>query len=234
MDQSGPFGSLRHFLNARLIFRIYVGKHDAVYVRTPQSRCAGWVNVRSAPILKLAKSINAVPTGGGGSRYELTGPGGPEEGSGFDYTAYVFVFPASSFCPLYKLTLSGQAQITLQLRVSLSHLVQRVSTGRPLLGARKTRCWRLWISFQFYALVSMSQGESLYYPPDRSLGRYIRHGEQKHSSLAGNQTEFSSLQPATSLSQLSGQVMSFSHGIIMAVTPNKASLSHWREEIVIL
>ena len=75
---------------------------------TTQSRCAGLVNVRSAHILKLTISTNAVPTGGGGSRYKLTGPGGPEGVSGFDYAAYVLVFPASSFCPLYKLTLSDQ------------------------------------------------------------------------------------------------------------------------------
>jgi len=139
------------------------------------SRCAGLVNIRSAPILKLAKRINAVPTGGGGIRYKLTGPGGPEGGSGFDYAAYILVFPASSFCPLYKLTLSDQAQVTLQL-ISLSHLVQRVSTGPPLLGARKTRCWRLWIGFQVDALASMSQGEIYHYPLDRNLGRYVRHG----------------------------------------------------------
>ena len=100
------------------------------------------MNVRSAPILKLAVSINAVSTGGGGSRYKLAGPGGPEGRFGFDYAAYVFVFPASSIFPLYKLTLSDQTQVTLQL-ISLSHLVQRVSTGPPLLGDRKTRCWRL-------------------------------------------------------------------------------------------
>lgn len=189
------------------------------------------MNVIVAPILKLAISINAVPTGGGGSRYKLTGPGRPEGGSGSDCAAYVFVFPASSICPLYKLTLSYRAQVNLQLAVSVSRLARRVSTGRPLLGARKTRCRRLCIRFQFDALTSMSQGESLHYPLARNLGRYVRRGEQKHSSLAGSQTVFSIPQPATSLSQLSGltvfrQMMSFSHGIIMAVTPNKASLSH--------
>jgi hypothetical protein len=45
-------------------------------------------------------------------------------------------------------------------------------------------------------------------------------------SLAGSQTVFSSPQPATPMSQLSEltgfrQIMSFSHGIIMAVTPTK-------------
>ena len=34
-------------------------------------------------------------------------------------------------CRLYKLTLSYQAQVTLQLRVSLSDLVQRFLVGPP-------------------------------------------------------------------------------------------------------
>jgi len=100
-----------------------------------------------------------------------------------------------------------------------------------LAGTRKPRCRRLCISFQFDALASRSQGESLHHPLDRNLGRYVRRDEQKHSSLAGSQTVFSSPQPATPLSQLSElivfrQIISFSHGIIIAVIPNKASLSH--------
>jgi hypothetical protein len=205
---------------------------------TTKSRYAGLVNVRSGPILKLALSINAVPTGGGGSRYKLTGPGGPEGGSGSDYAAYVFVFPTSIIWPLYKVTISDQDQVTLQLSVSLYHLVQTVSTGPPLLGARnfffagaRTRCQRLWISFQLDALAVMSQGGGLHYPLDRNWGRCIRRGEQKYSCPAGSQTVFSSPQPATLLFQLSGltvcrQMMSFGHAIIIAVTPNKASLSH--------
>jgi hypothetical protein len=55
-----------------------------------------------------------VPTGRGGSRYELPEP---------EYVAYVFVFLGSIICRLYKLTLSDQAQVILQLRVSLSDLV---------------------------------------------------------------------------------------------------------------
>jgi hypothetical protein len=94
-----PIASL---FDCLLIFRIYEGKHEVVYVRTPQ-RCAGLVNVRSAPIIKLSLSINAVRTGGGGSRYKLTGPGGPEGAFGSDFAAYVFVFAASIICPLYKL-----------------------------------------------------------------------------------------------------------------------------------
>jgi len=50
-----------------------------------------------------------------GSGYTLPGP---------DYVAYVFVFSDDIIiCRLYKLTLSDQAQVTLQLRVSLSNLV---------------------------------------------------------------------------------------------------------------
>jgi len=51
----------------------------------------------------------------GRSGYTLPGP---------DYVACVFVFPDGIIiCRFYKLTLSDQAQVTLQLRVSLSNLV---------------------------------------------------------------------------------------------------------------
>jgi hypothetical protein len=57
------------------------------------------------------------------SVYEI-GPGSPEEGLGSDYVAYVFVFLSSIIIYwMYKLTLSDQAQITLQLTVSFSDLV---------------------------------------------------------------------------------------------------------------
>jgi hypothetical protein len=60
----------------------------------------------------------------GGSRYKLPGPGGPEGGPGPEFVAYVFVFLGSIIiCRLYKLTLSDQAQVTLQLRVSRSDLM---------------------------------------------------------------------------------------------------------------
>jgi len=55
-----------------------------------------------------------------GSRYKLPGPGDPEGGQGtdYDYVAYVFVFLRSVIiCRPYKLTLSDQAQVTLQLTV---------------------------------------------------------------------------------------------------------------------
>jgi hypothetical protein len=57
----------------------------------------------------------------GGSRYKLLGPGGPEGGPGLDYVTYIFVFLGNIIiCRLYKLTFSDQAQVTLQLTVSLS------------------------------------------------------------------------------------------------------------------
>jgi len=50
----------------------------------------------------------------------LQGPDDSEGASGSDYVAYVSVFLGSIIlCPLYKLTLSDQAQIILQLEVSL-------------------------------------------------------------------------------------------------------------------
>jgi len=54
----------------------------------------------------------------------LRGPGRPKGKSGTDCFAYVFVFFDSIIIfPLYKLTLSDQAQFTLQLRVTPSDLV---------------------------------------------------------------------------------------------------------------
>jgi hypothetical protein len=66
----------------------------------------------------------------GENRYKLPGPGAPEGGPGPDYVAYVFLFLCSIIiCRLYKLALSDQAQVTLQLTVSLSDLVCRFVTG---------------------------------------------------------------------------------------------------------
>jgi hypothetical protein len=60
---------------------------------------------------------------GVGSRYKLLGP---------DCVTYVFVFLGSTIiCRLYKLTLSNQAQVTLQLRISLYDL------GSALTGEKK-------------------------------------------------------------------------------------------------
>ena len=79
-----------------------------------------------------------MPTRGQGSRYKIPGPGGSEGGPGPDNFPYVYVFLCSFIiCLLYKLTLSAQAKITLQLRVSLSDLVQILLTGPPLLRCQK-------------------------------------------------------------------------------------------------
>ena len=49
-------------------------------------------------------------TVGEGNRYQLPGPGGPEEDPGSDSIAYVFVFPDSNIIfQQYKLPLSDQA-----------------------------------------------------------------------------------------------------------------------------
>jgi hypothetical protein len=61
---------------------------------------------------------------GVGDRYKLLGPVVLEGGPGPDYIAYSFVFLCSIIiCRLYKLTLSDQAQVTLQMWVSLCDLV---------------------------------------------------------------------------------------------------------------
>jgi len=54
----------------------------------------------------------------GGNPYQLPGPGSPERVSRTDFIALVFVFLGSIIiCRLYKLTLSEQTQVTLQLTV---------------------------------------------------------------------------------------------------------------------
>jgi hypothetical protein len=53
-----------------------------------------------------------------GNCYKLPQPGGPEGRQGPDYLAYVFAsLGCIVICRLYKLTLSDQYQVTLQLRV---------------------------------------------------------------------------------------------------------------------
>lgn len=52
------------------------------------------------------------------SRYKLSGTGYPEGGPGIDYLTYVFAFLGSIIIgPLNQLTLSDQAEVTLQLTV---------------------------------------------------------------------------------------------------------------------
>jgi hypothetical protein len=60
-------------------------------------------------------AISAAETERGRARYKLPGP---------NCVAYVFVFLGSVvICRLYRLTPSDEAQVTLQLRASLSDLV---------------------------------------------------------------------------------------------------------------
>jgi len=61
-----------------------------------------------------------------------------EGGMGPDCVTYVFVFRRHIIiCQLYKLTLSDQAQITLQLEFALSKLVERFLISPPILGGPK-------------------------------------------------------------------------------------------------
>jgi hypothetical protein len=63
---------------------------------------------------------------------------GLEEGLGPNCVSYVLVFLGSfSICQLYKLPLSDQTQVILQLRVSLSDEVSRFLACPPLLGKPK-------------------------------------------------------------------------------------------------
>ena len=90
---------------------------------------------------------------GRGSRYKLPGPDSPERDPDPEYVTHVFVFLGSIIiCRLYKLTISDQAQVTVQLRVSLSDLVSRFLAGLQLLGDRRkdfhwarTRSRRPWV-----------------------------------------------------------------------------------------
>jgi hypothetical protein len=65
----------------------------------------------------------------------IVDPGVRKGARGPDYVACVFVgLGIIIICRLYKLTLSNQIKITLQLRVSLSNVVQRYFVGPSLLG----------------------------------------------------------------------------------------------------
>jgi len=63
--------------------------------------------------------VASLPVRQGGSRYELHGPGGSWGDPQPNYVAYVFAFLSTIIvCQLYTLTLSYQAQVSLQLKVS--------------------------------------------------------------------------------------------------------------------
>jgi hypothetical protein len=60
----------------------------------------------------------------GGSQYKLPSSVSPEGGPAPKHVEYVCVFLGSVIiCQLYKLALSDQAEVTLQLKVNLSDLV---------------------------------------------------------------------------------------------------------------
>jgi hypothetical protein len=71
--------------------------------------------------------------GEGGIRLKLPGPGGPEGGLEPNFVAYVFVFP-DSIVDCTNRPFQTRPQVTLQLTVRLSHLVQIFLVGPPLLG----------------------------------------------------------------------------------------------------
>ena len=76
-----------------------------------------------------------MPTRERARRYILHEPGVPKGGPGPDYVAYVVVFlSSSSVYRLYEITLSAQAQVTHQLRASLSDILQRFVADPVLLG----------------------------------------------------------------------------------------------------
>jgi hypothetical protein len=70
-----------------------------------------------------------------GVRYKLLGPSSPEGGPGIDCVEYVFVFLDGIIVfRLYKLALSYQAPVAVQLRVTLFDLVKRFLAGLRLGG----------------------------------------------------------------------------------------------------
>jgi hypothetical protein len=72
---------------------------------------------------------------GGGGGWALKITGARRSGRGPDCVTYVFVSLGSiTIRPLYKLTLSDQPRVTLQLEGRLSDLVYWFLTGPPLLG----------------------------------------------------------------------------------------------------
>ena len=82
--------------------------------------CAGGGGARGGIV--PAFPLTVLMGGGGGIRYKLSGPGGPEGGPGPDCVAYFLSFSVVSSC-VDCTTPSDQAQVTLQMRASLSDLV---------------------------------------------------------------------------------------------------------------
>lgn len=66
---------------------------------------------------------------------QTTGARHFERGQRPDYVTYAFVFLGGTIiCRLQKLTLSDQAHVILQLKVSIYDLVHRLLAGPPLVG----------------------------------------------------------------------------------------------------
>jgi hypothetical protein len=67
-----------------------------------------------------------------GKPVKITGSGGQKGGPKPKFLAYVFVFFGNIIIgPFYKLTLSAQTKVTLQLTVSLSDLLSRFLARPP-------------------------------------------------------------------------------------------------------
>ena len=77
---------------------------------------AGSAQCLSGLRVELTTYLHPVP-----SRYKLPGTGCPEGGPGIDYVAFVLAFLGSTIiCALCQLTISDQAEVTLQLTVFLN------------------------------------------------------------------------------------------------------------------
>jgi len=76
---------------------------------------------RTVPLVRWRWGLNVLHP----SRQYRRGDGGgnPVQITNYYTAQFVFVFLGSIICRLYKLTLSDQARVTLQLRVILSDLV---------------------------------------------------------------------------------------------------------------
>lgn len=120
--EGGPYGRSHPFIYAVVLNykskcrntwrRHFVGKE---WLNKPQNKIF--------PDLD-AEYFNQCRIDGGEAGIKLQGPYNPGAGLRPDYLAHISVFLCSIIlCPFYKLNLSGQAKITLHLRVSLFDLV---------------------------------------------------------------------------------------------------------------
>ena len=96
---------------------------------------------------------------GGGSRYKLPGPDGPEESVGPEYIAYFFVYPGSAIiCRLYTMALSDATEVTLQL-FSEKMFSPSALPGEP---GKKYFCWGLNpLSSPLFSSSNLPQGSTI-------------------------------------------------------------------------